>query len=298
MQKNQSTEPSISIPFVEPYDLALSLRAMRSFGPRRGDDPPVFRTGTRLAGRATIIEVIQDKENRLKATSRPAADDSLVSAVVEWVLFTELDLKHFYQLIAGNPKLAFIKQKLFGLKPSRPASLFEMAVTAITEQQISLASAYSIRYKIIKRFGEPVEDMWLFPEPAALAHASVEDLRQCGLSRQKSDYIRGLASEIATGKLDLDNLKATDTSKARELLMNLRGFGRWSADYVLVRGLARTDSVPSDDLGIRDVIGRYLGSGHRLTAEEANEKLEPFRPYRGLLAFYLLVAHRMKISGE
>jgi DNA-3-methyladenine glycosylase II len=298
MQKKQSTTDSISIPFVEPYDLTLSLRAMRSFGPSHGERTPGFRIAARVAGKATIIEVIQDKENQLIATSRPAVDDSRVRTVVEWVLFTELDLKPFYRLIAGNPKLAFITQKLYGLKPSRPASLFEMAVTAITEQQLSLASAYSIRNRIVQRFGEPVEDLWVFPEPEALAGASLEDLRQCGLSRQKSEYIRGLASEIVTGNLDLDGLKSMDTDKARELLTNLRGFGRWSADYVLVRGLARTDCVPSDDLGIRDVIGQYLGTGHRLTSQEVAEKLEPFRPYRGLLAFYFLAAHRLGIADD
>jgi DNA-3-methyladenine glycosylase II len=298
MQKKQAAANGISIPFVEPYDLALSLSAMRSFGPAQAEQLPVFRIGTRVDGKATVIEVSQDKENKLIATSRPADNDNEVRAVVEWVLFTELDLKPFYRLIAENPKLAFIKQKLYGLKPSRPASLFEMAVTAITEQQISLASAYSIRTRIVQRFGEHVEDLWVFPGPEELARATLQDLLECGLSHQKSEYIRRLANEIVTGNLDLDEMKYMDTDKARELLMNLRGFGRWSADYVLVRGLARTDCVPSDDLGIRDVIGQYLGTGHRLTSQEVAEKLETFRPYRGLLAFYFLAAHRLGIAGE
>jgi DNA-3-methyladenine glycosylase II len=298
MQKKQAVVNSITIPVVEPYDLALSLRAMRSFGPSRTERSSGFRTAARVKGKAVIIEVIQNKENRLMAVSRPATDDSQVRAIVDWVLFTELDLKPLYRLTNRNQKLAFLTQKLYGLKPSRPASLFEMAVTAITEQQLSLASAYSIRNRMVQRFGEPVEDLWVFPGPAELSGATLQDLLECGLSHQKSEYIRGLANDIVTGNLDLDSLKSMDTDKAREILMNLRGFGRWSADYVLVRGLARTDSVPSDDLGIRDVMGQYLGTGQRLTSQEVNEKLEPFRPYRGLLAFYLLVAHRMKIAVD
>lgn len=296
MQKKHAAVNGVPIPVVEPYDLTPSLSAMRSFGPARTESRPGFRIAARVAGKAAVIEVSQGKENRLTATSRPAADDSQVRNVVEWVLFTELDLKPFYRLIDGDPKLAFITRELYGLKPSRPASLFEMTVTAITEQQLSLASAHSIRNRIVQRFGEPVEDLRVFPEAGVLARASEDDLRECGLSHQKSEYIRELANDIVTGNLDLESLKSMDTGKARELLMNLRGFGRWSADYVLVRGLARTDSVPSDDLGIRDVIGQYLGVGERLTAEEVNEKLEPFRPYRGLLAFYLLVAHRLNID--
>jgi 3-methyladenine DNA glycosylase/8-oxoguanine DNA glycosylase len=161
MQK-QAAANSVSIPVVEPYNLALSLRAMRSFQPSNAERHPGFRIAARVAGKAAVIEVSQDKENKLIATSRPAADDSQVRTVVEWVLFTELDIKPFYRLITENPKLAFITKKLYGLKPSRPASLFEMAVTAITEQQLSLASAYSIRNRIVQRFGEPVEDLRVF----------------------------------------------------------------------------------------------------------------------------------------
>jgi DNA-3-methyladenine glycosylase II len=298
MQKKQAADNDIAIPVVEPYDLVLSLRAMRSFSRARKEDITGFRMAARVDGKAAVLEAIQDRENKLIATSRPAVDESGARALIEWVLFTELDLKPFYRLIAGKPELAFITKKLYGLKPSRPASLFEMAVTAITEQQISLASAYSIRNRIIQRFGEPVEDLWVFPGSMELARATLQDLLECGLSHQKSEYIRGLANEIVAGKLDLDNLKSMDTDKAREMLMNLRGFGRWSADYVLVRGLARTDSVPYDDIGIRYVAGQYLGKGPRLSSQEVAEKLEPFRPYRGLLAFYFLVAHRLGIAGD
>ena len=111
--------------------------------------------------------------------------------------------------------------------------------------------------------------------------------------RQKAQYIHELAVKIADGTLDLDILKTMDDDKARETIMNLRGFGRWSADYILVRGLARPDCVPIDDLAVRSVVGEYLGNGQRASSLEVTEKLEPFRPYRGLLAFYLLAEHRL-----
>ncbi|MFH1032803.1 MAG: DNA-3-methyladenine glycosylase [Chloroflexota bacterium] len=249
----------------------------------------------KIAGIPTLIEARQSKDS-LIASSQPESDSNQVRAIVEWVLFADLDLKPFYRLTAGNPKLAPIPQKLYGIKPFRPVSLFEMAVIAITEQQLSLASAYSIRNRIVQRFGEPIDGQWVFPEPQALANASVEDFRSCGLSRPKAEYIRELAGKIVTGKLDLDRLKSMSDDQARDTIMSWRGFGRWSADYILVRGLARPDCVPVDDLGIRDVVGKYLGDGNRITSQEVAEKLEPFRPYRGLLAFYLLVHRRLNPS--
>lgn len=79
----------------------------------------------------------------------------------------------------------------------------------------------------------------------------------------------------------------------REAITQLRGFGSWSADYILVRGLGRMDVVPSKDLGIRTVAGKVLGDGHRMSAEEVEQSLEFLEPYRGLAAYYLLTHRRL-----
>ena len=283
---------------VEPYDFALSLRAIRSFEPTATESEPRLRLAVRLGKKPSIIEVTLHDTQMLTAISHPVSDPERVGGIVEWVLFTELDLKPFYRLLSDKPNLAWLTKKLYGLKPYRPTSLFEMAVTAITEQQISLAAAYKIRKRVVERFGEPVEDLWVFPEPEALAKASLDDLRACGLSRQKSDYIKALAEKIAGGELNLEGLKNIDTDKARGTILNIKGFGRWSADYILIRGLARPDCVPVDDLGIRTVIGKLLGKGARPSAEEAEAMLKPYKPYRGLMAFYFLAAWRLKINPD
>ena len=77
--------------------------------------------------------------------------------------------------------------------------------------------------------------------------------------------------------------------------MAMRGFGRWSADYVLVRGLGRPDVVPVDDLAIQSLLGRVLGDGSRLAPDEVRGVLEPFAPFRGLAVFYILAGSRMAL---
>ncbi len=295
---NQPTNKSVLLNIVRPYDFALCMRAFRSFGSASPDPDDRLRLATRIDGIPTLIEISQKRgpENKLIATFTSASSKNDVKSIAEWVLFAELDLSPFYHLTVNNPIVAPITQQLQGLKPMRPISLFEMAVVAITEQQISMAAAHKIRSRIVQRYGELVNNEWIFPEPVALSKATLEDLRYCGLSRQKADYIHNLAATIASGELDLDVLKTMDDDEARETIMNLRGFGRWSADYILVRGLARPDRVPIDDLGIRSVVGQYLGNGQRLSSSEVSEILEPFQPYRGLLAFYLLVANRLKLT--
>jgi DNA-3-methyladenine glycosylase II len=285
----------IEIRSVAPYDFALSLNAMLSRQPGQRAPETRLRIPAMMDGLPAIIEVTPDESGcGLQVRCRPESDAENVRALVEWVLFAELVLSPFYRLANRDARLHPIMKRLHGLKPMRPASLFEMAVIAITEQQVSLASAHHVRDRLIRRFGQPVEDVWVFPEPAVLAGASLEVLRSVGLTRQKADYIHNLSLRVESGELNLDALKSMSDAEAKETIVGLRGFGAWSADYILLRGLARPDSVPTGDIAIRDVVGKYLGDGLRTSSTGVEELLEPFRPYRGLLAFYLLVYRRLE----
>jgi DNA-3-methyladenine glycosylase II len=182
---------------------------------------------------------------------------------------------------------------LHGLKPFRPASLFDMLVMAVTEQQISLLAAQRIQARLIERFGTTLERQPVFPLPRTLAEASPDDLVACGLSHRKAEYVIGAAEAVVEGTLDLDALEAAPEDEVRTRISALRGFGAWSAEYVLIRGMGRPDVVPWDDLGVRKVVGQVLGGGTLLTPSDAQALLAPFAPYRGLATFYLLVGSRM-----
>ncbi len=296
---NVVRKKSVLLDMVQPYNFLLSLRAVNSFQPTASEDISELLIATRIDGTPSLIKVTEEngKNAKLDVTSIPEVNERSIRRIAEWVIFSELDLTPFYNLANQDRKLLPIIKRLYGLKPMRPVSLFEMAVIAITEQQISLAAAYKIRSRIIQKFGESIDNQWIFPEPQMLAKVSIEELRSLGLSRQKAQYIQELAAKIAAGTLDLDILKKMDEDDARQKIMSLRGFGQWSADYILVRGLARPDCVPIDDLAIRSVVGEYLGRGQRATSNEVTKLLNPFKPYRGLLAFYLLTNHRLRSTN-
>jgi DNA-3-methyladenine glycosylase II len=126
-----------------------------------------------------------------------------------------------------------------------------------------------------------------------LGESSIAELMACGLSRRKAEYVGGVAYAVAGGHLDLGRLEAMPDDDVRALLLQIRGLGPWSAEYFLVRGLSRPDRVPADDLGLRSVVGRYLGRGHRLSPQGTLRKLAAFKPFRGLAAFYLLAYARL-----
>jgi len=284
----------LTISSVGPHDFELCLRIARSFSPELFQDFSVLRAAVRIQDNPTVLEMRQIRRDPPALEIRTALPNRAaeVKRIARWIIFADLDLRPFYRIAASHSILGTITKELHGLKPMRPASLFEMLVIAITEQQISLAAAYRIRTRIIERYGDRVNGLWVFPTPRRLSESSVAELMTCGLSQRKAEYVQGIAVKVADGLLDLDQLAAMSDEDVRFLLLQVRGLGPWSAEYFLVRGLSRPDRVPADDLGIRSVVGRYLGRGHRLSPQGTLRKLSAFKPYRGLAAFYLLAHER------
>jgi DNA-3-methyladenine glycosylase II len=278
-----------------PYDLALSVKARASFSPEPEEDTSVLRMAVRIDGKPVLMEVRQE-------SSRPAVlqlfspDEVAPERLQEqagWVVLADLDLGLFYGITENHPMLGHVATRFQGMKPIRPATLFEMAIDAIIEQQISLIASRRIRARVVARFGEKKAGLWIFPGPEILARVSLKELHACGLSVRKAEYIKGLAGKVTDGSFDLDALKGMSDDAARSAISGIRGFGRWSANYILIRGLGRPDAVPADDLAVRTIIGKYLGDGGRMTAEQVEQALMPFVPYRGIAVFYLLVYHRL-----
>ncbi len=283
-----------------PFDLALCLRVANRFTPQPSGNDGLLRAAVRIQGTPTILEIHQVQRDPpiLKAHTSRSVSGQEVRTIAGRMIFADLDLYAFYRHVATHPVLGPITKTLRGLHPMRPATLFEMLVIAITEQQISLAAAGRIRANFLRRFGDPVEDLWAFPTSKRIAGSSIPNLMTCGLSRKKAFYIRELGQKIDRGLLDLTRLETLPDEDVRALLLQQRGLGPWSAEYALVRGLGRPDRVPVEDLGVRNVVGQYLGRGQRLSALGVTRKLRPFVPYRGLVAFYLLAYDRLLRSEK
>ncbi len=291
---------SVTLRPAGPFDLRLSLAALASFFPVDGPVPQVLRAAVHVGGCPRIVEIVQSPgvSARVRASATPVLDKTSLRETAKWLLSWELDLDAFYSLVESHPIMRAIVESLHGLKPLRPATLFEMAIIAITEQQLSLAAAYRIRGRLVDRFGVKAGELWLFPSPASLAAASIDNLCLCGLSHRKAEYVVDLAQCVAAGALDFDTLRHQSNEHIRDTLLNRRGFGAWSVDYILARGLGRSDCLPTGDVGLQRVVGSYLAQGRRLTAVQLEEALSPFRPFRALAAFYLAVHWRLRRSTE
>jgi DNA-3-methyladenine glycosylase II len=152
----------------------------------------------------------------------------------------------------------------------------ETLLRTIVGQQVSVAAARSMWAKLEAAFGSP-------PDLDLLLAASDEELRAAGMSRQKSGYLRSLASLVISGELDLGNLPQDD-EEAIALLTKIKGIGRWSAEIYLLFAEGRRDVFPAGDLAVLVELGRLLDLPEKPTEKQLRELAEAWRPYRGAAA--------------
>ena len=153
---------------------------------------------------------------------------------------------------------------------------YRTLLRTIVGQQVSVAAANSMWRKLEAFLGEEM------PAEAVLA-AEFDELRACGLSRQKQGYARSLCELIASGELDLHNLPEDD-EEAIEELTRIKGIGRWSAEIYLLFAEGRADIWPAGDLAVQAGLAKILGLEERPTEKATRELAEAWRPHRGSVA--------------
>ena len=128
-----------------------------------------------------------------------------------------------------------------------------------------------------------------FPDPEELATLEPDELKRHGFSMTKARTIIETARAIVTGELDLGCLERLDDAAAIERLTSLRGIGRWTAEYVLLRGLGRLHVFPGDDVGAHNKLRRLFDIDMPLNHESVQQLVARWQPYAGVVYFHLLL---------
>jgi 3-methyladenine DNA glycosylase/8-oxoguanine DNA glycosylase len=261
----------------QPYDFVLSTRRFRAFG---ADLANVWHE-------EGLHRVVGGREVRIVAAPGGVAVepfDGVVEAEVRQLLGLRFELGPFRLFAAGEPILRPLEERLRGFRPVLAPTAWEMLVTSITAQQISLYAAFAIRNRLIERYGERGVHAYAFPPQERVAAASEEDLLALGFSRRKAEYVLALAR----GALDLDGVHALPDDEVRARIVAVRGFGEWTADWFLARYLARPRAWPAGDLALRKAVSAFYGDGRPLTTEEVRALAVRFDPFQNLTAHHLL----------
>jgi len=189
-------------------------------------------------------------------------------------------------LRAADPRMAELVDADPRLDPDTvldgwPTDLWDALVFNVVGQQLSVAATRAILARL-----DALHDGRL-PTPTELLATDTETLRQIGLSRAKTVYLRDLAERLSDGRLDLERLWNLDDDTARTELMQVKGVGRFTADGVLMLALRRPDVWPAADLALRRAVERVWGLEAPASLADIDSIGERFRPWRTLAAIYL-----------
>jgi len=155
---------------------------------------------------------------------------------------------------------------------------WQTLLRTIVGQQVSVAAAASVWARLEALLGPDMT-------PGAVLSASFDDLRACGLSRQKQGYARSLCELVDAGAIAFDALPQDDEA-AIALLTQIKGIGRWSAEIYLLFAEGRADIWPAGDLAVQAGLGKLLGLDTRPDERSTRELAELWRPHRGAVAIF------------
>lgn len=231
----------------------------------------------------------------------PSSQRAAVTLTLERLLGLNTDLTEFYRFAATQPRLGPLSRRFRGMKPPRFATTFESLINAMACQQLTLTLGIHLLNRLAvaygAAFGEGVETVHAFPRPEDLAGLSPADLRPLGFSRQKGRAIIELARSVAGKHLDLESLAALPEDDAIQRFLEIRGVGRWTAEYALLRGLGRTHVFPGDDVGARNNLQRLLRRAKPLDYDGVRRALSRWHRHAGLVYFHLLL-DRLEMAGS
>lgn len=216
-----------------------------------------------------------------------------VRSTLECLLGVYVDLREFYRFAESSADLKNLAAQFRGSKPPRFPTHFETLVNAIACQQLSLTVGIRLLNRLAQTYGPALQTgegtFHAFPRPEDLADGDVEELRSIGFSYQKGHYLLGLARSIVDRQLNLDEIEILEDRAAIEQLCRIKGVGRWTAEYFLLRGLGRTHIFPGDDVGARNNLQRWLGLPERLDYRGVHQALAGSEGFGGLIYYHLLL---------
>ncbi|MGG6313169.1 DNA-3-methyladenine glycosylase 2 [Paenibacillus macerans] len=290
------------LPVPAPFSFAENMKYLSRSSNEclsRIDGQRLYKAIPLESGEIPVVEISAEGNKALRvrflggtAPSRKRDREEVARYVREW-FDLDTDLRPFYELAQGEALLREAVDSFYGLRNIGIPDLFEALAWGIIGQQINLAFAYTLKRRLVERFGRSVdcegERYWVFPSARDIAGLTVADLEDVRMTRRKSEYLLDTARLIAAGgELTKEGLRAAGGVKeAEKRLIGIRGIGPWTANYVLMRCLRMPDAFPVDDVGLQNAVKHVLGMDRKPTPKELLAWAEGWKKWESYATFYL-----------
>ena len=180
---------------------------------------------------------------------------------------------------------------------------FQCCISFIVSSNSNIPNIRMRLQKLCRKFGTKVmfqkRDFFLFPEPKRLARATMQELNQCKLG-YRSKYVLDTSRAIASGEIDLDELKKIKYEQSKESLLKLPGIGDKVADCIMLFSLEKLDAFPLDTWMLK-ILQKYYSDKFCIDKKTISKKryedvrqniLEHFGRYAGYSQQFLYKMER------
>jgi DNA-3-methyladenine glycosylase II len=193
-------------------------------------------------------------------------------------------IRHLQQ---ADPVMATIIERIGPFKMRYREPSFDAMARSIVYQQLHGKAAATIfeRVRCACLNGSVQDSDGL--TPASILALSEEQLRACGLSRQKLSYLRDLAQRTASGEIDFARLPGMSDEDVIEHLTRVKGIGVWSAQMFLIFALRRPNVMPTADYGINVAIKRAYRKRQMPKPKQILKISRPWHPFCSVACWYL-----------
>jgi AraC family transcriptional regulator of adaptative response / DNA-3-methyladenine glycosylase II len=283
-------EVSLALSYRPPYDwnhLRGFLAARATPGVERVDEESYARLIRTDAGHAVIQVRPLAGKDALELRVHGAAATALfqIATAARRVFDLAADPVLLAAGLGSDPLLRPLLRRRPGVRIPGTWDAFECSVRAVLGQQVTVAAARTLAGRLVARAGEPAVTTVsgldrLFPTPQALAAANLDGL---GLTGARIAALKALALAVIEGRVVFER----PAEEVIASLVELPGFGEWTAQYIALRALGEPDAFLSADLIVRRMAA---GSGTALTVKELDRRAEAWRPWRGYAVMHLWCA--------
>ena len=180
---------------------------------------------------------------------------------------------------------------------------FQCLISFIVSSNSNIPKIKSSLEKLCKKFGKSIEfdgyEFFLFPKPASIANASINEIIKCGVG-YRAKFIKEAASMIYSKEIDFEGLKKSNYFEAKESVCSIPGVGNKVADCIMLFSLNKLEAFPLDRWMIR-ILEKYYFNEFKFETKTITEKqygilhekiVNHFGPYAGYAQQFLFKMER------